>query len=84
MTDYVTLKIPREVLRSARMTEQQLRTELAVSLFQQNRLSFGKAREIAGMYFWAFQQLLGGRGISVHYDKDDFEADLKTLSQLGE
>ena len=84
MTDYVTLKIPREVLRSARMTEQQLRTELAVLLFQQDKLSFGKAREMTGMSFWAFQQLLGSRSIPVHYDHDEFEADLKTLQQLGE
>ena len=83
MTDFVTLKIPRQVLRSARMTEQQLRTELAVLLFQQGKLSFGKAREMTGMSFWVFQQLLGSRSISVHYDEDEFEADLNNAQGLG-
>lgn len=46
MTDYETLKIPREGLyHSAWMVEPQLRTELAIMLFQQGKLSFGKARE---------------------------------------
>ncbi|MCA9970950.1 MAG: UPF0175 family protein [Anaerolineales bacterium] len=34
------------------------------------------------MDFWAFQQLLGSRGISPHYDLADYEADLKTIEQM--
>ena len=83
MADYVSIDIPREVLHAARMTPADLRTELAVSLFQQGKLSFGKARELAGMSFWTFQQLLGSRGIPVHYEVEELEADLKTLKELG-
>jgi predicted HTH domain antitoxin len=54
-----------------------------VYLFQQGRLSFGKAREMADMTAWAFQQLLGTRGIPVHYDVADYEQDLLTLKELG-
>jgi predicted HTH domain antitoxin len=54
-----------------------------VHLFQQGRLSFGKAREMAGMTVWAFQQLLGARGIPVHYDTEEYEQDLMTLKELG-
>ena len=56
--------------------------ELAVYLFQQGKLSFGKAREVAEMTAWAFQQLLGARGIPVHYDVEDYEQDLMTLKDL--
>ena len=42
----------------------------------------GKARELADMSVWSFQQLLGSRGISVHYDVGEYEADLKTLQEL--
>jgi predicted HTH domain antitoxin len=56
---------------------------LAVYLFQQGRLSFGKAREMADMTAWAFQQLLGARGIPVHYDVEDYEQDLISLKELG-
>jgi len=47
------------------------------------RLSFGKAREMAGMTVWTFQQLLGSRGISTHYDIEDYEEDLAILKELG-
>ncbi len=48
------------------MTSDELKRELALALFQQGRISFGKAREVAGMTVPAFQQLLGSRGICVH------------------
>ena len=75
--------IPRELIRATGMTPTELRRELAIYLFQQGRLSFGKARELAEMDAWAFQQLLGSRAISVHYDVDDYEQDLQTLRELG-
>ena len=65
------------------MTPQELRQELAIHLFQQGKLSFGKAREMADMTAWAFQQLLGARGIAIHYDVQDYEQDLATLRELG-
>ena len=83
MSATVTIEIPREVIHSTRMSPEELRRELAVYLFQQGRLSFGKAREMAGMTVWAFQQLLGARGIPVHYDIEDYEQDLMTLEELG-
>jgi predicted HTH domain antitoxin len=79
----VSIEIPREILHASRMTSDELKRELALSLFQQNRLSFGKAREMAGMTVAAFQQLLGSRGICVHYDVGDYEEDLATLNGQG-
>ncbi len=79
----VTLQIPREVVRATRMTPEELTRELAIYLFQQGKLSFGKAREMTGMTAWAFQQLLGSRGIPVHYDLEEYEEDLQTLRELG-
>jgi predicted HTH domain antitoxin len=83
MSETVAIEIPQEVLHAARMTREQLRLELAVHLFQEGRLSLGKAREMAGMTVWAFQQLLGSRGIPVHYDVEDYEEDLAALKRLG-
>lgn len=76
MSETVSIEIPREVVHVARMTPDELRCELAVYLFQQGKLSFGKAREVAGMTAWAFQQLLGSRSIPVHYGIEDYEQDL--------
>jgi len=65
------------------MTPDEVKRELAVLLFQRGKLSFGKARELAGMTVWAFQQLLGSKGIAIHYDVADYEEDLATLKTLG-
>ena len=84
MAEYVTISVPKEVLHAARMTAAEIRLELALSLFQQGKLSFGKARELAEMNFWAFQQLIGSRDIPVHYDQEELEADLDSLKSLGQ
>ena len=83
MSATVSIVIPREILHASRMTSDELKQELALSLFQQGRLSFGKAREMAGMTVARFQQLLGSRGICVHYDVDEYEDDLATLKAQG-
>ena len=83
MSLMVPIEIPQEVLHAARMTPEEMKRELAVLLFQQGKLSFGKARELAGMMVWTFQQLLGSRGIAVHYDVADYAEDRATLKTLG-
>ncbi len=83
MSYMIAIEIPREVIHITRMTPQELRRELAIHLFQQGKLSFGKAREMADMTAWAFQQLLGSREVPVHYDVEDYEEDLATLKELG-
>jgi predicted HTH domain antitoxin len=65
------------------MSEEELRTELAVHLYQRQKLSLGKAKELAGLTVWQFLQLLGSRGIPVNYDTDQFEEDVATLKRLG-
>ena len=83
MSAKVAIEIPREVVHATKMSPEELRQELAIHLFQQGKLSFGKAKEMAGMTFWTFQQLLGGRGIPVHYGVEDYEEDLEVLRKLG-
>ena len=80
MSSKIVIEIPREIIHATRMTPEELRRELAIYLFQQGKLSFGKAREMAGLTVWTFQQLLGSRGIPVHYDFEDYEADRSMLN----
>ena len=84
MSATIAIEVPREIIHITRMTPQGLKRELAVYLFQQDKLSFGKAREMADMSVWEFQQLLGSRDISVHYDVEDYEQDMATLKELGQ
>lgn len=83
MDSKVLIEIPREIIHSTRMTPDELKRELAIHLFQQGKLPFGKAREMTGMTVWAFQQWLGSREIPVHYGPGDYEEDLTTLKELG-
>jgi predicted HTH domain antitoxin len=83
MASTISIEIPREVVHAVRMSPQELKRELAIHLYGQGKLSFGKAREMAGMPVWEFQQLLGTRQISVQYSVEDYEEDLSTLKELG-
>lgn len=83
MPSTVPIEIQREVLNTTHMTPEELKRELAVYLFQQGKLSFGKAREMADMRAWDFQFMLGSRNIPVHYDVEDYEEDRATLKELG-
>lgn len=84
MSATIAIEIPREIIHVTRMSPQALKRELAVYLFEQGKLSFGKAREMAEMTGWEFQQLLGNKGIPIHYDLEDYEEDLATLKELGQ
>ena len=63
------------------MTEGDCR-EIAVLLFAEDRLTLGQASRLAGMHQIDFQRLLAGRGVSVHYDVEDFRKDMRTLDEL--
>jgi len=75
--------IPDEVLTAAHITEPELRRELALTLFQQERLTLAQASRLAEMGQLAFQALLAKREIPIHYGTEEFHDDLRTLRQMG-
>jgi predicted HTH domain antitoxin len=77
------LLIPDEILQASRLSERELKVEIAVMLFEKERLTIGQASRFAAMDYLEFQHLLASRRIRVHYDVADFEQDLKTLRELG-
>ncbi len=77
------LEIPQDISDSARLTPAELKIEMAVHLYAQERLSIGKARELAGLTLWEFRHLLASRRISPHYDAADLDQDVSTLRELG-
>jgi len=74
------IEIPDSVARAIRLSSKdqgrQLKTELAVGLYAQGALSFGKACELAGMTKVEFGLLLGKRNIPRQYDERDVEEDI--------
>jgi predicted HTH domain antitoxin len=79
----MSVTIPDEVLQAAQMSEAELRQELAVLLFQRERLTLAQAARLADMDRLRFQHLLSSRGIELHYDVAEFQEDLRTLQELG-
>jgi predicted HTH domain antitoxin len=73
------LDIPESIAHSIRLPAQEveprLRSELAISLYAQGILSFGKSAELAGLSRYAFAEIVGDRGIPRHYTADDLAQD---------
>ena len=82
MADMQILEISQDILDSARLSVNDLKIELAVTLYAQGKLSIGKAKELAGLSLWEFRQILAMRMVSPHYDTSDLEEDLSTLDDL--
>ena len=76
----IHLEIPDSISQAIRLPSgertKRLLIELAVSLYAQGILSFGKARELAEMGKYEFGRLLGERQIARHYGEVDLEEDL--------
>jgi predicted HTH domain antitoxin len=84
--DKLILEIPPDLAEAIRLPFEErvarLRQELALRLYEKDLLSFGKARELAGLSKWEFHFLLGEEGIPRRYDLEELEKDLKTLESL--
>ncbi|MCP4104163.1 MAG: UPF0175 family protein [Desulfobacteraceae bacterium] len=77
----IQIEIPKEIMLSLKIpseiAKKQLTEELAVHLYRQGFLSFGKARELAGMSKWEFSEKLGKLQIARHYTQEDLEEDIE-------
>ncbi|MFB6165561.1 MAG: UPF0175 family protein [Haloarculaceae archaeon] len=75
-----TIEIDDDVYEALQLPEGErspaMKRELAVSLYAQDVLSFGKARALAEMSKAGFQELLGEREIPRHYGERELEEDL--------
>jgi predicted HTH domain antitoxin len=78
----MAVTISDEIIQAAHLTATDIKRELAILLFQQDRLTLAQAAALADMPWIAFQHLLASREISPHYDVAEFEQDLVTLQQM--
>ena len=78
----MSLIISDEVIQATQMSEAELRQEIAILLFQKEKLTLGQSSRLAGMSQLEFQHLLASRRIPIHYDVAEFEEDLRTLREL--
>ena len=78
----MTITIPDETLGHLRLTPEQTRVEIAVGLFADRRVTLAGAAKIAGVPFLSFQRELAKRRVPLHYEVEDFEADVRTLAGM--
>ena len=70
----MTLTLP-----EIKMTEGELKQELALSLYAARKVTLIQAADIAGVGFFEFQGLLKDRKIPQHYGIEDLEQDLRNF-----
>jgi len=78
----MSLVISDDLVSVSGLSENELCLEIVVMLFQQEKISLGKAGELVGLHRMEFQKLLSDREICVHYDLADFQDDLNTLQEM--
>ena len=77
----LVLEVPEEIVEAVKLPpgemEKEFRKELALALYQREVLSLGKARVLAQVTRWGFEDLLGQRRITRHYTHADLEEDIR-------
>ncbi len=80
----MNITIADDIIQATGLSPDELLRELAVTLFQQQRLTLEGASRLAHLDQFSFQHLLASRQIPIHYDHDDLDADVVTLRQPGQ
>jgi predicted HTH domain antitoxin len=79
----IILNLPDEIAQTTTFNQDDWLREIAVALFQQERISLSRASKIAGVELMEFQKLISDRGICVHYDVEEFEQDVQHRRDRG-
>jgi len=81
----VTVDIDAELLSSAGLSERMLvdevKLELALSLYRRELISAGKAAEVAGLKRGYFENILKSRGLGSEYSEEMLAEDLAFASE---
>ncbi|BAU12596.1 hypothetical protein LEP3755_31270 [Leptolyngbya sp. NIES-3755] len=75
--------IPDGILQASKMTEAELKLEIALMLYKQQKISSGRVRTWTGLTVLQFQNELAKRGLCLNYDVEDLQADIQTLQSMG-
>ena len=83
----VTVQIPQEALALAGLDDQsesdRARLLVALELFREERVSLGRAAELAGLSIEEFMEFSAHRQVPSHYSDDDLVEDRTTAARLN-
>ena len=80
--EVMVLTLPDHIPALQRMSEQEMKRELALALYAARKVTIVQAADLAQANFFDFQALLRDRRIPQHYDEADLEQDLVALREL--
>lgn len=72
-----------EIIKLTNYTDNEIRLEIAILLYQKRRFSLGQGAEFSGMKKFQFQKELSERKIPVNYDTEELKFDLQTIKFLS-
>jgi len=85
-SEYVTIKVPKDVVLAAKIPEKDFervaKVELAIALYARGILSLGQARRLSGLSKWDFLEELAKHGVERHYTREELEDDLSPAEGL--
>jgi predicted HTH domain antitoxin len=76
------ITVPDEALKGTSVSQEEVLLDLAIGMFIDRRATLGQAARIADMSQPQFLKELGKRKIPVHYDVEDFAADMEVVKGL--
>jgi predicted HTH domain antitoxin len=75
-TDFI---VPKEILQSVKMSPQEMAVEIAVYLYEKERLTLGQAKRLAGLDQISFQKELAERNVYLRIREKDVLQDVENL-----
>jgi len=76
------IEIDSSIITQLALSEQEVKTEIAIHFFSINKLTLAQAAKLAGLHAMVFQKILATRKIPVHYDEQNFQEDLITMQSI--
>jgi predicted HTH domain antitoxin len=75
----MVITIPDETLSAVKISASELLIDIAVYLYDKERLSLGQARKLAGLDVISFQKELAKNGVYLKYTIDDLNTDIQNI-----
>ena len=77
------IKIEDELFNKLNISPEQAKLDLAIGLFLDKKVTLGQGARLASLNQSQFLKELGKRKIPIHYDIDEFNKDIETLSKIN-
>ena len=77
------VRIPAYVLEKTKWSAKEFLIEIAVHLYDIEKLTLGQARELAKLDQTSFQKALAKRNVFIKYDVKDLEDDLNSIDEMN-